>query len=125
MRPVSEEERKWFMEAMEAQQEDLVKRMKNIKVALDEKDDADEQVLQVLHGRISDLLNLFRQQFYHLGQSAGEVPRLWSMPDGWAGVLHAGHAGEHIVSQSFVLLSCPGGREAPAAGGPDRDRGEH
>ena len=49
MRPVSEEERKWFMEAMESQQEDLVKRMKNIKVALDEKDDADEQVLQVLH----------------------------------------------------------------------------
>ena len=44
MRQVSEEERKWFMEAMESQQEDLVKRMKTIKVALDEKDDADEQV---------------------------------------------------------------------------------
>ena len=45
LRQVPEEDRKWFLEAMESQQEDLVKRMKTIKAALDDRDDSEEQVL--------------------------------------------------------------------------------
>ena len=47
LRQVSEEDRKWFLEALESQQEDLVKRMKTIKTALDDRDDSEEQVLQL------------------------------------------------------------------------------
>ena len=75
VRQVSEEERKWFTEAMESQQEDLVKRMKNIKVALDEKDDADEQVL------IPEWLCLFH---HVLCSHIDGVLQPAAQPDGWA-----------------------------------------
>lgn len=43
-RQVSEEDRRWFMEAMEAHSQDITKRLKDIKSSLDTRDDSDEQV---------------------------------------------------------------------------------
>ncbi len=67
-RQVSEEDRKWFQEAMEAHTEDIYKRLRGIKGALESKADVPEDVDEKLR-LLDDLTEIVESIDYARGQS--------------------------------------------------------
>lgn len=67
-RHVTPEDRKWFMEAMGAHTQDVSKRLRDIKGALDDKDDSDAQVGEKLK-LLDDLMEIVEQIDYARGES--------------------------------------------------------
>ena len=67
-RQVSEEDRKWFQEAMEAHTEDIYKRLRGIKDALESKADVPEDVDEKLR-LLDDLTEIVESIDYARGQS--------------------------------------------------------
>jgi hypothetical protein len=74
-RQLSEEDRKWFMEAMEAHTQDISKRMKEIKATLDERDDSDAQVAEKLK-LLEDLTEIVEHIDYARGETRLPEPVL-------------------------------------------------
>ena len=66
-RQVSEEDRKWFQEAMEAHTEDIYKRLRGIKDALESKTDVPEDVDEKLR-LLDDLTEIVESIDYARGQ---------------------------------------------------------
>lgn len=65
-RQISEEDRKWFMEAMDSQTVNISKRLCDIKQTLDDKDDSDEQVGEKLQ-LLEDLTEIVEHIDYAKG----------------------------------------------------------
>ena len=76
-RQVSEEDRIWFQEAMEAHTEDIYKRLRGIKDALESKADVPEDVDEKLR-LLDDLTEIVESIDYARGQSiCHRRPELW------------------------------------------------
>ena len=68
MRQISEEDRKWFQEAMEAHTEDISKRLRGIKDALESKEDVPEDVDEKLR-----LLDNLTEIVENIDYARGEI----------------------------------------------------
>ncbi|BDA45863.1 probable Hsp70 nucleotide exchange factor FES1 at N-terminal half [Coccomyxa sp. Obi] len=97
-RQITEEDRKWFMEAMQSQTEDVTKRLRGIKGALDDKDDSDAQVGEKLK-LLDDLVEIVEHIDY-----AKDLTHIGGLPT-LLGLLGSAHAPVR-ASAAEVVATC-------------------
>ncbi|KAK9904287.1 hypothetical protein WJX75_008419 [Coccomyxa subellipsoidea] len=97
-RHVTPEDRKWFMEAMGAHTQDVSKRLRDIKGALDDKDDSDAQVGEKLK-LLDDLMEIVEQIDY-----ARDLTHIGGLPT-LLGLLGSCHAPVR-ASAAEVVATC-------------------